>query len=58
MSSDPVDYILVLVTAFIAWHGISHRNEDGENDIGHLLFGAIALLFCTRFLLVDVFGLF
>lgn len=58
MSSDPVDYILVLVTAFIAWHGISHRNEDGENDIGHLLFGAIALLFSTRFLLVDVFGLF
>lgn len=58
MSSDPVDYILVLVTAFIAWHGISHRNEDGENDIGHLLFGAIALLFCMRFLLVDVIGLF
>ncbi len=54
MSTDPVDYLLVLVTAFIAWHGISHRDEEGRNDIGHLLFGSIALLFCVRFLLVDV----
>jgi hypothetical protein len=57
MSNDPVDYLLVLITGFIAWHGISHRNADGDNDIGHLLFGSIALLFCVRFLFVDVFGL-
>lgn len=58
MSTDPIDYVLVLVTAFIAWHGISYRNDDGDNDIGHLLFGSIALLFCVRFLFVDLLGLF
>jgi len=58
LSSDPVNYLLVLVTAFIAWHGISRRDDEGRGDIGHLLFGSIALLFCLRFLLVDVIGVF
>jgi len=49
-----IDWIFLLVTAVIAWHALTHRNEDGGNDIGHLLFGAIALLFFIRVLFVDI----
>ena len=58
MGGEPFDYIFVLVTGAIAWHGITYRNEDGESDIGHLLMGCIALLFCVRVLFVDILGLF
>ena len=27
------DYIFVIVTRGIACHGLTHRNEDGDNDI-------------------------
>jgi len=30
---------------------------DGETEVGHLLFGAIALLFCLRVLFVDILKL-
>ncbi len=53
-----LDIVFVLVTGFVAYHGLTHRNEDGENDIGHMLFGAIALLFCLRVLFVDIFKVF
>ncbi len=52
-----VDYLFVLVTGAIAWHGLTYRDEEGETEIGHLLFGSIALLFCVRVLLVDILGL-
>ena len=52
-----LDIVFVLVTGFVAYHGLTHRNEDGENDIGHMLFGAIALLFCLRVLFVDILKL-
>ncbi len=51
------DYLFVLVTGAIAWHGLTYRDEEGETEIGHLLFGAIALLFCVRVLLVDILKL-
>jgi hypothetical protein len=51
------DIVFVLVTGFIAYHGLTYRDEEGESDIGHLLFGAIALLFCLRILFVDILGL-
>ncbi|MDJ0864341.1 MAG: hypothetical protein QNK18_16770 [Gammaproteobacteria bacterium] len=53
-----LDIVFVLVTGFVAYHGLTHRNEDGENDIGHMLFGSIALLFCLRVLFVDIFKVF
>ncbi|MES9843273.1 MAG: hypothetical protein ABW162_08545 [Candidatus Sedimenticola sp. PURPLELP] len=53
-----LDWIFLLVTGFIAFHALTHRNEDGENDFGHMLFGAIALLFFFRVLLVDILSLF
>ena len=52
------DYIFVAVTGFIAYHGLTHRNEDGENDIGHLLFGCIALLYCLYSLFADILDVF
>jgi len=52
-----VDYLFVLVTGAIAWHGLTYRDAEGETGIGHLLFGSIALLFCVRVLLVDILGL-
>ncbi|PLY17243.1 MAG: hypothetical protein C0631_01590 [Sedimenticola sp.] len=52
-----IDWILLLVTGFIAYHALTFRNEEGENDIGHLLFGAIALLFFMRVLFVDILKL-
>lgn len=52
-----VDIIFVLVTGAIAYHGLTYRDAEGESEIGHLLFGAIALLFCLRTLFVDILGL-
>jgi hypothetical protein len=55
--SGMLDWIFVIITAAIAYHGLTYRDEEGETEIGHLLFGAIALLFCIRVLLVDIIGL-
>ena len=52
-----IDLIFVLVTAFVAYHGLTYRDESGETEIGHLLFGSIALLFCLRVLFVDILKL-
>ncbi len=51
------EWLLVLVTGFVAYHGLTYRDKDGESEFGHLLFGTIALLFCLRFLFDDVMGL-
>ncbi|MEJ2508304.1 MAG: hypothetical protein P8009_02300 [Gammaproteobacteria bacterium] len=53
-----INLIFLLVTATVAYHGLTYRDDSGESDIGHLLFGAIALLFFFRVLLVDVLHLF
>lgn len=58
MGGEPFDYVFVLVTGAIAWHGITYRNEEGESDMVHLLMGCIALLFCLRVLFVDILGVF
>ena len=52
-----VDIIFVIVTGAIAYHGLTYRDEEGQSEVGHLLFGAIALLFCLRILFVDILGL-
>lgn len=51
-----LDIIFLLVTAVIAYHGLTWRDEEGESDFVRLLFGTIALLFFFRVLLVDVLG--
>ena len=52
-----LDIVFVVVTGVVAYHGLTYRDENGESEWGHLIFGAIALLFCLRVLLVDIFNL-
>lgn len=52
-----LDWIFVFVTGFIAYHGITYRDPNGETEIVHLLFGCIALLYCMRVLFVDILKL-
>lgn len=52
-----IDWVFVIVTGAIAYHGITYRDKDGESNIVHLLFGSIALLFCLRVLFIDILKL-
>jgi len=54
MNEDLINWIFIIVTAIIAWHGLTYRNKDGEKDFVRLLFGCISLLFFLRVLLVDI----
>ena len=49
------NWIFILATGLISWHGITYRDEEGEKDFVRLLFGCIALIFFLRVLLVDIF---
>lgn len=51
------DWFFVIVTAAVAYHGLTYRDENSESDFVRLLFGCIALLFCIRVLVVDIFKL-
>jgi len=52
----PINYLFLAVTAFIAWHAIRYRNEEGRADFVRLLFGCIAAVFFLLVLLQDVLG--
>jgi hypothetical protein len=52
-----INYLFVVITAWIAWHGLTYRDENGETEFGHLLFGCIALLFCIRVIFIDILKL-
>lgn len=54
MNEALINWIFVIVTAIIAWHGLTYRNKDGEKDFVRLLFGCISLLFFLRVLFVDI----
>jgi len=54
MNEDLINWIFVIVTAIIAFHGLTYRNKDGDKDFVRLLFGCISLLFFLRVLLVDI----
>jgi len=57
-SLEPVvNFVFLIVTAVIAWHGLHAKNEDGKADFVHLLFGCIAALFFFAVLFQDVLGL-
>ncbi len=58
MSQQFWDLVFVAVTGFIAWHGLTFRDENGEKELVHLLFGSIALLYCLWVLASDVLDLF
>jgi len=52
-----LNILFLVVTGIVAYHGLTWRDEEGESDFVRLLFGAIALLFFFRVLLVDVLKL-
>ena len=52
-----VNLIFLLATGYIALHGIQFRDEEGESDFVHLLFGCIAGVFFFLVLFQDVLGL-
>ncbi len=54
MGGDPIDYLYLVVTGIIAYHGITYRGENGESSTGHLLFGCIALVYFVWVLLFHV----
>ncbi len=51
-----VNMIFLAATAYIALHGIRFRDEEGESDFVHLLFGCIAAVFFFLVLFQDVLG--
>lgn len=50
----PVNIVFLIVTGFIAWHGIRYRDQDGSSNFVHLLFGSIAAVFFFMVLIQDV----
>jgi hypothetical protein len=52
----PINFVFLAVTAFIAWHGITFRDEEGETDWVRLFFGCIAAVFFFLVLFQDVLG--
>ena len=54
---QPINYLFLAVTAFIAWHGIRYRDAKGRTDIVRLLFGCIAATFFFLVLFQDVLGI-
>ena len=52
-----VNWLFVLVTGVIAYHGLTYRTPEGDRDLVRSLFGCIALLFCLRVLFVDILDL-
>ena len=52
-----INFIFLAATGAIAWHGLRVRNEDGEADFVHLLFGCIAGFYVFAVLFQDVLGL-
>ena len=55
MMEELTNWIFILATGLISWHGITYRSEEGEKDFVRLLFGCIALIFFLRVLFVDIF---
>ena len=53
---QPINIIFLIVTGFIAQHGIRYRDEEGRTDFVRLLFGCIALTFFFLVLFQDVLG--
>lgn len=52
-----VNWVFLIVTAIIAYKGITTKNEDGKADFVHLLFGCIAAVFFFLVLFQDVLGI-
>lgn len=52
-----VDWLFLIVTGAIAWHGIRYRDDAGNPTFVHLLFGCIAAVYFFLVLFQDVLGI-
>ncbi len=52
-----INFVFLIVTAAIAWHGIRYRDADGNTDFVRLLFGCIAATYFFLVLFQDVLGI-
>ena len=57
MGGTWIDWLVILGTGVIAWHGLTYRDANGDRPWVHMLFGAIALMFFMRTLLHDILGI-
>jgi len=51
-----INWVFLAVTGYVAVHGIRFRDEEGNTDFVHLLFGSIAAVFFFLVLFQDVLG--
>lgn len=51
-----INLLFLIATGAIAWHGLRHRDSNGERPMVHLLFGCIAAVFFFMVLFQDVLG--
>ena len=49
-----MDIFFVIITALVAWHGLTFKDKNGKKDFVRLIFGSISLLFCIRVLITDI----
>ena len=52
-----VNLVFLIITGAIALHGIKYRDDEGNTEWVHLLFGCIAAIFFFGVLFQDVLGL-
>ncbi|NQU61303.1 MAG: hypothetical protein HQ512_09250 [Rhodospirillales bacterium] len=52
-----INMIFLIGTGAVAWHGVGFRDEKGETEWVHLLFGCIAGVFFFGVLFQDVLGI-
>ena len=57
MDENLKNIIFLAITGFVAYHGLTYRDKEGESDFVRLLFGCIAFLFFLRVFIVDVLGI-
>tara|TARA_B100001559_G_C16118892_1_gene447518 strand:+ start:9 stop:224 length:216 start_codon:yes stop_codon:yes gene_type:complete len=52
-----INIIFLLVTALIAHHALTYRNDEGKKDFVRIFFGCIAAVYFFLVLLKNVLGL-
>jgi hypothetical protein len=52
-----VNIIFLIITALIAHHALTYRDEEGKKDFVRLFFGAIAAVYFLLVLLKNVLGI-
>ena len=51
-----VNIIFLIVTALIAHHALTYRNDDGKKDFVRLFFGSIAAVYFFLVLVKNILG--